>query len=496
MQKIGQVFTPYSWAKWCVESCSIYQDWLEGASVCDPTGGEGVFIHVLLDKAKQDGMLSEKLVARLGYIEKDFDCVQKFSHSIEDTYPNYAHALDIRHCDVIIDDLMDIATSYDWLIGNPPWVNFTDLDGTYKENIKEHFVEEGLVISKRQTLLGNTRIDIAALVLQKVLGVLTKPDAKCVFFVPSSLWYGDAHAGFRNFTTREREFCVLAFVELGNVFVDIQTKYGCVYMQMDKKHQYPVSVHTADTKKQMWAFPILPPNGTWILQQSKEQMVLPKVTIQKEHIPRQGVNTCGSNAVYFFDTYPEYLPAQYVYPLATKEIWKNERIEVHCDDASSFSIAPCKWVLLPYHKESGKVLHWTEIEKHPTLERYLLQHKDILMSRKGTMLSGSLHRGYWWAMLGVGRYTFSPYKIMWQSYGVKQWNPVLLSSPSTTSQIWIANQALQTYIPVWDKADARRILHEISNPVYQEVLSALQGASTANWAQPGKVKQFLTILDT
>ena len=494
MQKIGQVFTPYTWARWCVDSCSIYQDWLDGASVCDPTGGEGVFIQVLLDKAAQERKLSSVLVARLAYLEKDIDCVQKFSRTLQEKYPQYATSLQICHRDVIVHDLLDMAHQYDWLIGNPPWVNFTDLDDAYKADIKEHFVSEGLVVSKRNTLLGNTRIDIAALVLQKVLGVLTKPCAKCAFFVPSSLWYGDAHAEFRNCHTRGRDFRVVQFVELEKVFVDVQTKYGCVYLKMDTKNEYPISIHTTVNAEQMWAFPIPHPNGMWMIQKNREYDTIPQITIHKSQTPRQGVNTCGSNAVYFFDKYPEHLPAQYVYPLATKEIWKQEVVENQIDFEAGSSIVPCKWVLLPYNSDSGKVLTWNEITQYPHLERYLLQHKDTLVARKGTMLSGSLHRGYWWAMLGVGKYTFAPYKIMWQSYGVKQWKPLLFSSTSTR-QIWIANQALQSYIPVWDKGEALRIVEEISHPCYEKFLSSLQGASTANWAQPGKVKHFLRILD-
>ena len=56
---------------------------------------------------------------------------------------------------------------YDILIGNPPWGNFGDLPGTYKKEIKPYFIQEGLVDDKQQLLLGSSRVDMAAISVER-----------------------------------------------------------------------------------------------------------------------------------------------------------------------------------------------------------------------------------------------------------------------------------------------------------------------------------------
>ena len=51
-----------------------------------------------------------------------------------------------------------------------------------------------------------------------------------------------------------------------------------------------------------------------------------EIRLSPEQKPRQGVNTCGANSVFIFDNKPLHLPEQFLYPLATKEIWATKHI--------------------------------------------------------------------------------------------------------------------------------------------------------------------------
>ena len=148
-------------------------------------------------------------------------------------------------------------------------------------------------------------------------------------------------------------------------------------------------------------------------------------------IPRQGVNTCGANSVFIFADKPSHLPEPFLYPLATKEIWRQ--------DAS----IPRKWILLPYHPQTGKPLTQHQIEGHAPLKEYLHNAEEILRSRKGTLLRSAIDRGYWWALLGVGPYAFAPFKVIWEAYGKSRFKP---SYPKSYRWAGVARQPIDACV--------------------------------------------------
>ena len=223
-----------------------------------------------------------------------------------------------------------------------------------------------------------------------------------------------------------------------------------------------------------------------------QDLVFSPLKLRKESTPRQGINTCGANDLFFFDQVDEHdsdhyllsnkhhanviLPKEYVYPLITTSNFNSD------------NKSPSKWVLLPYNV-SGKPLNWEQIKQSSSLATYLEQHENRLTNRKGIMLNSWIGRGYWWALLGVGAYTFFPFKIVWEAYGKSTFNPTLFS------ENWQANQSLQAFIPVKTEEEATAILTFLSAGEIQTYLSSLRMQGTMNWAQPGKIKKFITFED-
>ena len=145
-------------------------------------------------------------------------------------------------------------------------------------------------------------------------------------------------------------------------------------------------------------------------------------------------------------------------------------------------------MLLPYSK-NGKPLGLESLRSHHLLWEYLKQHQTILTARKGKMIQTWRERGYWWALLGVGKYNFMKYKVVWEAFGRKTFNPQLFSGN------WQANQSLQAYIPAKTKKEAHRILKALRNPAIEEYLHSLKMDGTMNWAQPGKIQKLLDLID-
>ena len=491
-RRIGQVFTPLKWAEWLINRWDIFDAWLEGAHVCDPTAGQGIFPLAMLHIARRKGVsITRERLSRLTLIEMVPSHLERFTEDVRREFGLDFPASQIFCQDVILEPH---PRKYDILIGNPPWANFSDLPTAYKKHLKPFFVEEGLVPDRQKTLLGSSRVDIAALVLKIVLGRLLKKNGTGHFYLPTSLFFGDgAHSGFRDYRARNssdsvdayRNFAVETVYEFSStkVFEGVGTSYCCTKFRADTRQNFPISYFRELSGK--WVehkgLPLKSPTDPWRVVRDLNELgagATFEVGLSPAQKPRQGVNTCGANRVFIFDEKPSYLPDQSLYPLATKELWRQG------------TVSPYKWILLPYHQQTAKPLTWDQIEKYPTLRDHLQSVQDVLQARKGTLLRAALKRGNWWALLGVGTYAFAPFKVIWEAYGKDRFDPIVLGS--VDGQMWQGNQAMHAFIPCWTERDAQRIKTALEDPAITALLRQLNGAGKCNWAQPGKIKKILS----
>ncbi len=480
---IGQVFTPTEWTEWLINKWHIFDAWMDGAEICDPTAGQGAFIIALLNIARNQGIpLTPKHLSRLTLIEIDPSLIDNFKNSVRQDF-GIDFPQDQLFCKDIITHYHD--KRYDILIGNPPWVNFAELPTAYKTQLKPYFIQEGLVQNAQNLLLGSSRIDLAALVIKVVLGKLLRKKGHGYFYLPTSLFFGDgAHAGFRDYQANKRRFSIDTVYEFTNteVFEGIRKSYCCGKIQIDSQQTFPISYFREidENWDEHIASPLNNSDDPWRIVKNIEDLnssEMLNIHLLPNQKPRQGVNTCGANNVFIFDDKPSYLPDEYLYPLATKEIWRQPTCKPH------------KWILLPYHRENGRPISWKHISKHDTLVNYLQNYKDVLQSRKGTLLKESMIRSGWWTLLGVGPYAFAPYKVIWEAYGRKHFNPIVVSD--VAGQVWQGNQSLQAYIPFWCENEAHQVRTALKNPEIPKLLRQLNGSGKCNWAQPGKIKKIL-----
>jgi hypothetical protein len=482
--QIGEVFTPIEWAKWLIRRWGVFERWISGATICDPTAGEGAFALALLSEAQNRGItVTQELISKIVLIEirqKNLDTYKKL---VLENYGLIVPPESVLCLDVV---RQTPPVSFDILIGNPPWANFNDLPHDYKEMLKPHFVAEGLVPDGKAVLLGSSRTDLAALVLQVVIGKLLNDKGEGYFFLPLSLFTGnDAHRGFREYSANGVPFSITEVFEFNEskVFEGVGTSYGCACFNKGTNQEFPVRYWQESHGK--WienrAYPLREPTDQWrVLNEGEEILFDSGITVHlsPEQKPRQGINTCGANDVFIFNEFPDFLPAEYLYPLATKEIWKHKKEN------------PVKWILLPYDKANGRPLREDEIRRHPSMWNYFLNHVDKLKGRKGVLIQSQITKGAWWSLMGVGPYSFSPYKVIWQSYGQSNFDPVVLSS--IEGQVWQGNQAMNAFIPCGSVESARTIQAGLSNPSILLLLKQLNGSGKCNWAQPGKIKKILS----
>lgn len=490
--KIGDVFTPLKWGEFAISRFDIFRKWLDGCTIFDPTMGEGNLLESLIDFG-----------VSAGYQIKDLPTNYLFGNELNTQYYQKAlskfqskYSLDMSSNFTNEDILRLPAKEYNIIFGNPPWQNFVDLPDSYKDQIKSYFFKFDLVGNSQNLLLGGSRIDIAALIIQITIKDFMSKNGEAFFFMPLSLLLNDgANRNFRTYSIGSVKYKVESVLDFNeeDVFGGISTRYGLSHIIRDCEVTFPIPFFRYENGewRKYFAKPMFHETDPLSILSEKDDNwfeEIQPVILRKESSPRQGINTCGANDVFFFDYLSKLdddlvrvsnkshkniiLPEKYIFPLITTK------------DFKSNGTSPSKWVLLPYNS-NGKPLDWKQIEKLSDLRNYLEDQKSVLENRKGVMLNTMLKRGYWWSLLGVGEYNFFPYKVVWEAYGKTNFNPTIFEGR------WQANQSLQAYIPVKTFSEAERIHADLSNKMIENYLLSLKMEGTMNWAQPGKIKKII-----
>jgi hypothetical protein len=496
---LGAFFTPLHWAKWVIAENKLFEQWVDGAKVFDPTAGEGSFLEAFVATARDRHIsVTDDMVMRLAGVEKEKTFVKNFFLKMKHLYVIDFPRKNFACTDFI---LSKNTVQADIVVGNPPWQNFNDLPSAYKETLKPYFFRYHLIPNTRDLLLGGSRIDIATLVIAKCLVENLKENGTAYFFMPLSiLLNSSAHRPFRSYKLGETDFAVTQVHDFKNnsIFDGVATRYGLAAFQRNKKQAFPIPYYAFASG--LWekhlARPIFHADDPLSIEK-EGALSFPafesfsKIEVPLQSKPRQGVNTCGANSVFIFDSVAPLesgtasasngvnknisLPLKYLFPMMMK------------DNFNHAKPLPRRFVLLPYNVSTGKPLEAAEIEKEPLLQHYLLSQKSILQKRKGTLINSWISRGYWWALLGVGKYSFAAHKIALEAYGKKTYIPKIFSGN------WQGNQALHAYIPTDDHAGALTICRQLQNPFVQRYLSSQRMEGTCNWAQPGRISRLLNV---
>lgn len=488
---IGDIFTPLKWGKLIINRFGIFEQWMNGSDVFDPTMGNGQLLSALVETGIDKGYSIKQLpLSRLHGNELNTEHFHNAIKHFQETY-----GVDMKPTFTNNDLFKLSARAYDLILGNPPWINFVDLPQAYKEEIKPQFGAHGLIPDTKKLLLGGSRMDFATLVMQRSIGHFLKDHGQAYFFAPLSILLNDgANQAFRQFQSKGESFALKTIIDFGDtdVFNEVATRYGVMHFQRNESTTYPVSYEILKDKN--WEFlkaqPFHDPLDPLSIHAPGETTIgqsIERVQVSKDQQPRQGINTCGANRIFFFTeleiindntvrvNHENMLPAAFVYPLIHSNNFEGDESEQ-------------KWALIPY-QSNGKPLTSDQVAQFPLLHQYLNRHKSTLINRKGAMLQSWIKRDIWWAMLGVGPYSFQAYKIVWQAYGKHEFNPILVKGR------WQANQSLQAYIPAKNKKDALRILKSLKQPEIQQYLASQKMGGTMSWAQPGKIKKILCIGD-
>ena len=98
---------------------------------------------------------------------------------------------------------------FDYVVGNPPWVNWENLPDAYRDASRELWERYGLAKIVGKTGLGKVKRDLAMLFLVRCFDLYLKPGGRLGFLVPFTVFKTQAGAGFRNFIARKTKIHVI-----------------------------------------------------------------------------------------------------------------------------------------------------------------------------------------------------------------------------------------------------------------------------------------------
>lgn len=488
--KIGRVFTPLAWAIWLIEVTGAFQAWLDGATVLDPTCGEGSFLEAFVALARREGIrITGEGLARLHGIEIVEADKFRLLERIRARYDARLAEDSITTTDFIT---ATVSRRYDVLVGNPPWINFTDLPRELKAKWGPAYFSYQLVKEKREVLLGGSRADVAALVLKKALDDAVADAGRAAFFIPLSLFFNSgANDRFRPFPGSNHKYRVAKLWDFGQetVFQGISTRYGAVLFDRQGSQTWPVETNVRNNAIWTRAYSVAGDfrSGAWRQRETPEmdESGPPVIEISPSQKPRQGVNTCGANDILIFERNGDRLRN------GLGDEWElEEALLFPLMNAGNFGRpfnGRQRWILVPHDTRTGRPLAWNAIAKYEHIAGYLSRYRETLSRRKGTLINAHIGRGYWWALLGVGPYSCASWKVAWEALGRKSFTPAVLEGR------WQGNQAMHAFCPCASAQEADALAAALGRTEVERWLKSSAMEGTCNWAQPGRIGQVLTI---
>lgn len=329
----------------------------------------------------------------------------------------------------------------DLYLGNPPFINHADLDPDYRDKVRPLWLRTGLTGSGYRLLLGESRADLAALIFHITLEQYLKPGGGFGVVLPLSLLSGGgANSGFQRFENFQINY--MEKMDHTTPFKDAVQPAFFITGKAGGVTTFPVKAQGF-------------PQGSWRPIPSADNGA---------YRARQGINTLGGNQIFLFGETPPFR-SPLIRPLfqgPDPKLWKSH---------------PRGSVLLPY-QDNGRLLTEEELHlKFPEAEEWLLRHRKWLEGRKSPHLKGS-----WFALFGVGPYTFAPWKVIWRAMGQRRLR-------ASVTDKGIPNQALHGYIPVDTLAEADYLAALLNSDSCNTQLAHMARPGSLSFGQPGSVSR-------
>jgi hypothetical protein len=348
---------------------------------------------------------------------------------------------------------------FDYIVGNPPWVNWEHLPDGYRQAIKPIWERYGLFPhGGMDTILGKGKKDISMLMTFTVMDKLLRPGGKLGFVITQSVFKtAGAGQGFRQFRIPQtngksvplRVLHVDDMVSL-QPFEGASNRTAVMVLEKGKPMAYPVpytvwrkvkgarftyesmleEVTNATKQLNFVAEPVNPsdPTSPWLTARPKAIKAIRKVLGKSDYVAHAGAYTGGVNAVYWVDIVykrPDGL-------VVVRNITEGAKVKVQevtepiepdllypllrGRDVQRWNAQPSAWILMVQDpkRRQGYDEGWLQ-KNYPRTYGYLKRFEEVLRKRRSRGVSDMVKKGApFYTMFAVGTYTFAPWKVVWR----------------------------------------------------------------------------------
>jgi len=396
---------------------------------------------------------------------------------------------------------------FDYIVGNPPWINWEHLPDSYREDTKhlwERYQLAGTYKGGRPRL-GAVKVDIATLMTYVVADALLKEGGKLGFVITQSVFKTAAGAGFRRFELPEqnkqrRPLKVLHVDDMVELqpFEAASNRTAVLVLQKGQPTHYPIPYTVwgkvegarfsydstldevlAATQRHDWhAEPVDPRDSTsqWLTAHPAALNAIRKVLSKACYKAHEGVNTGGANAVYWVQktyTHPNGDVVVQNITEGAKVKLKQVSMTVEPDllypllrgrDVKRWCAQPSAWIIVPqdpnrpsraYPKASLQV-------DYPKTYAYLKRFEKELRNRSGYKQILSQRKQEFYGLMDIDHYTFEPWKVVWTRIGSIQAAVV----SSDRGKVVIPQETI-TLVPCNSSEEAHYICAIVNSAVFQ-----------------------------
>jgi len=129
---------------------------------------------------------------------------------------------------------------FDFVVGNPPWINWENLPGQYRELTKPLWNIYGLLERTKGLGLGKVKRDIAMLFIARCLDLYTKDKGKFAFLAPYTLFKTQAGAGFRKYLSLKCRVVKIHDLVTLYPFEGAVNRTSLIVIEKDKTTKFPI----------------------------------------------------------------------------------------------------------------------------------------------------------------------------------------------------------------------------------------------------------------
>jgi hypothetical protein len=341
---------------------------------------------------------------------------------------------------------------FDYVVGNPPWINWENLPEFYRESTKHLWDQYGLLAKTKGMGLGKVKRDMAMLFTSRCLDIYAKESGRFAFLIPFTCYKTQAGAGFRKFLANGRvdgekkvPCSVLKIHDLVTLypFEGATNRTSLLAIEKQGKTQFPISCtmwHNSPSKvvnqeedlehvkklTKQYELILAPiekgkPETSWTITTAKAYGILQGILKPSQYRGYEGTNT-ALNGVYWVETIEKdgLLFARNLSNVGKIKVReRNAPVEpdlvfplLRGRDVKKWYAHPSCNILLPFQQD-GKIIDTADLKvRYRKAFRYLQNFEKELKQRSIYRLFAKELPFYY--VHGVGAYTFAPYKVLWK----------------------------------------------------------------------------------